>query len=245
MKKLMFFAVAALAAGLAVAAQNDALISFSTRGPDKYADNEDVMEGESYALVFLPKGSSGAVFAADGTVTGGEIVLVAPVAKKGRCPKVLFEVDAEKVKTRYSKGTWAVYLLDTRSWGDDGVARVTGKLTSVNAADLVVGSSVKLSDGSIADFGVDTASKASTATAVPSGVAAPQITGIRVEGANVFVTAKGTVPFLQYDLSVGDAPDAVSESGNSPRAGAGSADEEVTFVVPAKPGASFFKVGRK
>ena len=245
MKKSLALAMAALAAGVGFAAQNDALVSFSTPGPDRYADGSVVMDGECYALVFTPKGSEGAVFSADGSVSGGEIVLAAPVAKNGRCPKVLFQVDAEKVETIYAKGSWGVYLLDTRSWGKDGTPRVVGKAASLNAADIVEGSTVKLGVGSLASAGVTAGATAATATAVPDGVAKPEITGIRVEGANVFVTVKGTVPCLQYDLSVGETPDDVSEAGNSPRSGADSVDEEVTFVVPAKSGSAFFKVGRK
>lgn len=245
MKKPIVFMLAASTAFLAIAAQNDALITFSTPGPDTYADGETVMDGECYALVWSEKSDAGAVFAADGSVAGGKLVLAAPVAKNGRCPTVLFEVDAVKYEKELKSGTWGVYLLDTRRWGKDGVAHVTAKTTSVNAADLVAGSAVKLGTGSIATTGVVAGAMASTATAVPDGVGSPEITGIRVEGAYVFVTAKGTVPCLQYDLSVGNTPDAVTEAGNSPRSGADSADEEVTFVVPAKPGASFFKVGRK
>ena len=243
--KNILFAVAALAAGISFAAQNDALVSFSTQGPDKYADGTTVLDGECYALVFTPKGSDGAVFAADGSVSGGEIVIAAPVAKGGRCPKVLFQIDAAKVKTQYKNGSWGVYLLDTRSWGKEGVARVAGRAAALNAADLVAGSTVKLGAGSMLSVGVTEGTAAKTATVVPDGVATPEITGIRVEGAYVFVTAKGTCPFLQYDLSTGATPDAVCETANSPRSGADSADEEVTFIVPATEGSAFFRVGRR
>ena len=46
-------------AGLAVAsfaAVDDTLISFSTPGPDKYADGTDVLAGECYALVWSKDG---------------------------------------------------------------------------------------------------------------------------------------------------------------------------------------------
>ena len=117
MKKSVLFVMSAALAFAANAAQNDSLVTFSTKGPDKYADGTTVLDGECYALVWTPKGSAGAVVAANGTVQGGEIVLTAPVAKNGRCPKVVFEVDAGLVASRYNDGTWNVYLLDTRRYG--------------------------------------------------------------------------------------------------------------------------------
>ena len=123
MTKKTISMVAALAfAGAALAAANDALIAFSTPGVDTYADGTPVLDGECYALVHLDAGEAGFSLAADGTATGGEIVLAAPVAKGGRCPKVMFEVDAKDVETKYKGGSWRVYLLDTRRWGADGRA---------------------------------------------------------------------------------------------------------------------------
>ena len=249
MKKSVLFVMSAALAFAANAAQNDSLVTFSTKGPDKYADGTTVLDGECYALVWTPKGSAGAVVAANGTVQGGEIVLTAPVAKNGRCPKVVFEVDAGLVASRYKDGTWNVYLLDTRRYGEGGAVSLAGlaggRATVVNAAGAVDGSSVNLSAGSVAALSGLHGATASGETAVPEGTPRPEIVGIRIEGANVFVTVKGTVPYLQYDLATGGAPADVSEKANVPRVGAESVDEEVTFVTPVKPGATFFKVGRK
>lgn len=250
MKKGMFFAVAALAAGLAVAAQNDALITFSTPGPDKYADGDTVMDGECYALVFTPKGSSGAVFAADGTVEGGEIVLVAPVAKDGKCPKVLFQVDAEKIKTRYSKGTWGVYLLDTRKWGDDGKPYVSGvkngKVTVVNASDRVATPKLSLATGTISSYSGVGEAMAATGSALPGEAEAtrPVVTGIRIEGGNVFVSVKGTLPYLQYSLFAGDTPAGADVKEGALHSGADAVDDEIVLVTEAGKDGGFFRVGR-
>ena len=249
MKKPITFITVAALCGAAFAAANDVLISFSTKGPDKYADGAAVLDGECYALVWTPAGSDGAVVAADGTVEGGEIVLTAPVAKKGRCPKVVFEVGAGLVASRYKNGAWSVYLLDTRRYGEGGTVSLSGlsggRATAVNASGLVSGSTVRLSEGQIAGVAGLPAASASAETAVPKGTPNPKIVGIRIEGANVFVTAKGTVPYLQYDLAAGDTPSSVAEKANVPRGGAESEDDEVTFVTPVKRGAAFFKVGRK
>ena len=219
--------------------------------PYKYADGSVVLDGECYALVWTPKGSAGAVVDADGTVQGGEMVLVAPVAKNGRCPKVVFEVGAGLVASRYKDGSWSVYLLDTRRYGDGGAVSLAGlsggHATVVNASGLVPGSIVSFADsnGQMAGIANLAGASAASETAVPEGTPRPEIVGIHIEGANVFVTVKGTVPYLQYDLATGSAPTDVSEKANVPHGGAESVDEEVTFVAPVKPGATFFKVGRK
>jgi hypothetical protein len=249
-KTTVFFAAAALC-GAAFAAQNDALVSFSSKGPDVYADGTTVLDGECYALVWMANGASGLSVAADGSATGGEIVLAAPVAKGGRCPKVVFEVDAGDMKTKYQGGSWGVYLLDTRRWGADGAAKpagtVNGKVRLVNAAGAVPGAAVSVGSGASGSVGaVIGAAVASSATAVPAGAPTPEITGIRVEGANVFVSVKGTVPYLQYGLSSGSTPDAVTEGvSETPQTGASAPDEEIVLVAPAKSGGAFFKVGRK
>ena len=95
--RLAVFGVAvSMAVFAANAAQNDLLISFSTKGPDTYADGTTVMDGECYALVWIPEGASGAAIASDGTAAdGAKIVLVAPIAKNGRCPNVVYRVSCK------------------------------------------------------------------------------------------------------------------------------------------------------
>lgn len=251
MKKTMTVFAAAALCGAAFGAANDALVSFSTKGPDAYADGSTVLDGECYALVWMSNGADGFAVAADGSAEGGEIVLAAPIAKGGRCPDVLFEVDAGDMETKYKGGSWGVYLLDTRRWGSDGSVRpagtVNGKVSLVNAAGAVPGAAVRVASGVSTALGAVTGAVAASATAVPAAAEAkkPVITGIRVDGANVYVTVKGTVPYLQYGLSSGATPDAVAEGVGSPRTGAVADDEEIVLVAPAKKGSAFFKVGRK
>ena len=247
--KNILAAAAVLSSAAAFSAANDAMVSFSTKGPDKYADGATVLDGECYALVWTAPNSAGLAVAADGTASGGEIVLAAPVAKGGRCPKVVFEVNADDMAKKYKGGSWSVLLLDTRRWGADGVARpagtVAGKVTLVNATGEVSGGSVNVATASSSSVSAVAAAVA-TATAVPEGTPSPTITGIRVEGANVFVSVKGTVPYLQYGLSSGSTPDAVTEGvSETPQTGASAPDEEIVLVAPVKKGGAFFKVGRK
>ena len=246
MRKIMLFACAVVSAGISLAAQNDALVTFSTKGPDRYADGEVVLDGERYALVFTPTGSSGAVFSADGSVEGGKIVLSAPVAKDGHCPKVVFQVSAARMASEFASGTWSVYLLDTRRYGKDGKVTLAGTAgghpLSINAAGAVEGLSVAVASGNIADATVASGASASVATAVPEGVPTPKITAINVDGAFVYVTVENTVGFLQYDLAEGDTPGDIGDRVRNPRNGGD--DGTVILVAPAKAGGAFFKVGR-
>ena len=244
--KNILAAAAVLSSAAAFSAANDAMVSFSTKGPDKYADGATVLDGECYALVWTAPNSAGLAVAADGTASGGEIVLAAPVAKGGRCPKVIFEVNADDMAKKYKGGSWSVLLLDTRRWGADGVARpagtVAGKVTLVNATGEVSGGSVNVATASSSSVSAVAAAVAS-ATAVPEGTPSPTITGIRVEGANVFVTVRGTVPHLAYGLKSGETPSAVSEPAGAPRSGEESG--EIILVAPVKKGGEFFKVERR
>ena len=116
----------------------------------------------------------------------------------------------------------------------------------MNFVAAPVAAKVGVSTASSVETAVSSGTVASVATAVPAGAPAPEITGIRVDGANVFVTVRGTVPYLQYGLAEGKTPDAVSTAVDSaPQTGAAAADEEIVLVAPVKKGSSFFKVGRK
>ena len=53
--------------GFSFAGITDYVATFSTPGPDRYADGTVVADGECYALVWSPKGSTFAGFSADGT----------------------------------------------------------------------------------------------------------------------------------------------------------------------------------
>ena len=236
MKKTMLSMVCAVAAGAAFAAANDLLISFSTPGPDKYADGSTVLDGERYALCWSTNFSQFAI-KADGTAVGGKVVVSAPVAKGGRCPSVVYEVDAEYAK-QFSGGEWSVYLLDTRTFAKDGVALGS----RVNTVGYVGGAS--LGQGTVANIAAGAA--ASTA-ALASGVEVPtpEITGIRVFEGNVYVTVTGTVPYLAYGLASGATPDDVSADVGAAAPGKVDADEEVTLIAPAKEGGAFFKAGRR
>lgn len=216
------------------AGAKDVLITFSTPGPDKYADGKDVLENERYALVWTP------------TEGKQQIVLTYPGAKKidgaegMHCPPVLFIVDENDAKN-YTDGTWGVYLLDTRNFtnGADG--------TSLSAAFDENAVNVK---APVATGIVSTAKMESAASgAVSAGgfeIPTPIVTGIKVEGAKVFITVKDIVPCFEYTLKSGSDVQAefVLPKGGVSSEMAASA-KEITLAVDKQDGAQFFKVTTK
>jgi hypothetical protein len=227
----------------------DACLSFYTKGPDRYADGSIVMDGECYALVWSKDGKFDG-FLANGDVIdkNDRIVLVAPVAKDGRCPKVLFQIPAHEAD-ELSGGTYAVYLLDTRSVsGDKMQPRGTqnGKLLLMNGygaatANIKLGGSTgnKSADEKISDKG-DVGQVASSVCAAPHDCAQPRIKAMRIEGDNVFLTVENLEGFMR--VSSGGNVTASDMTGAAVETQGGA--EDVTLVT-RKPGTSgFFKVIR-
>ena len=108
------------AAGLCFGDASNLLVTFSTPGPDRYADGSTVRDGERYALVYV-RGTFGGI-AADGSAVEADDAVVAVLsrAEKGRCPTTVFQVPSDLAKT-LTGGSYAVYLLDTRLAPTDAV----------------------------------------------------------------------------------------------------------------------------
>lgn len=240
MKKLMTVLCAGLAFA-AMAAVNDTLISFSTPGPDTYKDGTAVQDGECYALVWSADGVFEGV-KADGTPVDAndQVVLVAPVAKGGKCPALLFQVDAEKAAT-LADGKYGVYLLDTRRIVDGKTVvglDAENNLSSVNGFAAATETGVAAGAGAIASAAAATAIDGA-AVAAYTEVPAPNV-AIEIKNATIKLTVSGMVPNADYwvlkgtnlqkvDAKVADVP----------------ADGKVE--LPKTDDAAFFKVkgGRK
>ena len=99
---------------------DDLLISFSTTGPDCYADGNSAMSGETYALVWSKDKFSGMNANFTPANTNDRIVLKAPLCAKDpktghmHCPNVLFQVD-RNVANELAGGSYGVVLCDTRN----------------------------------------------------------------------------------------------------------------------------------
>ena len=238
--------ISAVAAMSAVAAENDPRVIFSTVGPDTYADGTPVLDGERYALVWAEPGVDEVVFMADGSTSGGVMVSALPGGYRGKCKRCQYEIDAAKMP-EYEGGTWFVYMLDTRQWDADGNVSLCTGLGVVNAVGKVSGSQVFPKELTAVRAVSCPAATAATPSAVPEGTVDPVITDIRIDGAEVCVSATNTVPYIQYTLFSSDAPDAdkFGPAESAPRTGAASLGAELQFRVPVSDsGRAFFRVGR-
>ena len=250
MKKLMTMIGAVGLAFAATAAFDDALLAFSTVGPDKYADGTTVLDGECYALVWTKNGATFGGIAADGTAVAetDEIVLLAPVAKGGRCPYVLFQIDSATAD-RLADGTYGVYLLDTRVVDKDGATKPAGvkngKLNLVNGFGLAT-QATKVGK---ATGGITTAAEKETTggesiaagAAVPKNVQQPKITSIKIEGDYVKLTVQNLPGYMRVSSGADVSAD---DTQGAAQATDGATDEVILYAPKAATGSGFFKVIR-
>jgi len=257
MKKSFAIAFGALSFALS-AAQNDVLITFSTPGPDTYADGvTKVVDGECYALVWTKDGCTFSGFNADGMVASSDsrLLIVSACAAGGRCPPTLFEVAAAEASA-LGGGAYGVYLLDTRnaSGVPMGVKKdaVTGKNVpvAVNGYGVVAGAETELAKGGVTEsksVRAKTRTSAKTSSAVPADTPDPVVKSVRVENGKVYVTVDNTVPYLQYNVSKGATPDAIGKNAADKNVAApaqGDGTKEIVLEAPANGNAAFFRVNR-
>lgn len=211
MKKLtLMMGVAGLALA-SLAAVNDTLISFSTPGPDTYLDGTTVRDGECYALVWSQDGVFEGV-KDDGTAVDANdrVVLVAPVAKDGRCPDLVYQVAAATAEA-LKGGRYGVYLLDTRRTvaGETvvGLNPKTGKLDYVKSYASAT-EPIAATDG----IASAAAAKAVDGAAVAEYVeVAKPVVAIEVKSAVIRLTVTGMSPVADYWVEKGTDLQNVSE----------------------------------
>ena len=244
MKKLMTMVGAVGMAFAATAAVDDALLSFSTVGPDKYADGTDVLPGECYALVWSADGQFEGI-KADGTTIdpADKVVLVAPVAKQGAngtcCPAILYQVDKAFAES-HASGQYAVYILDTRVKAADGTVAVggvdeNGALKVVNGYDAVsAGTAASSATESIKTVATTAVGGASVVTFAK--VDAPVITAIKPNGTKITISTSGLSPVATYKVVTGTEINKVSTEINA------TADEKGDFTFEKPENGTFFKV---
>ena len=216
--KLAKFCVAALVGAGAMGAFADAanvLISFSTKAPvgdykgDTYADGAAVLDGEWYALVWSADGNFDGITTEGNPVDANDaVVLMAPLAKGGHCPYTVFQIDSKSVNAKES-GTYAVYLLDTRSADKTAVAAkgTDGKPVLMNGAKaaMTYAAASATAGGATAKTGSDAAVWG--ASAVPANVPQPIVRIQEIGAEYVTLTAEGLVPGVKYNVRMGTAPD--------------------------------------
>ena len=241
---------------MASAAVDNVSILFSTQGPDAYKDGRKVLDGECYGLFWTPDGEKFAGIDASGQVLPpSKLALKAAVAKDGRCPNVLFQVDAGYAKTNYPGGTWNVCLIDTRRFetdadgvvlrGADGLPVVAswGEGSTVvngygDAGPAVVGSQV----GTVGAAESKAVARVKTASGLPIGAENVSVRDIKVVDGNVYLTVSGTSSSLLYGLKTGDSPSSLLHDGQLRY---GKTGGDLVIVTPVKENGEFFSVGAK
>ena len=234
-KFIAFAACACMAFGAFADAANT-LITFSTPGPDTYADGTTVKDGEIYALVWSTDGNF------DGFTTEGQavdandkVIFKAGLAKDGKCPLTLFQIDS---KVAPQGGQYAVYLLDTRA--GNGIVTGAAVAKTFGGANGTANIAAAKTDNTVDAEGNTVAITTGAAGLTdPTGVAAPVIKGIKVEGANVKITVGNILPGFVYELKGG-----LDGKANLSGTTAEKVGDDVEFTVPAQ-GAQFFKVNAK
>ena len=228
-----------------LAAANDVVLTFSTLGPDTYADGTTVLDGESYALVWTKAGATFGGIAADGKLLSAndKLVLVAGVAEGGRCPTTVFEIEAADYAV-YEGGSFALYLLDTRVKDAGGKVTVAGANTLALTAPEAVNAIGIASTGTPTDSASIIPQTASLVGAAPvaladvgvhSKIGAPTITALKIEGESVSISVKDTSPTADYFVVPGTAPGSFTTALDAKQ-------ENGTFTFPKPKDATFFKV---
>jgi hypothetical protein len=226
---------------------DDVSISFSTRGPDRYSDGSIVLDGECYALVWSKDG----VF--DGFSAGGscideedKIVLLAPIAKNGHCPSVLFQIPADEA-VAMSSGFYAVYLLDTRVESAEGTVATgsnNGKIKLMNGYGLA-SEKVSIANNTVSSLAGENASNTDgqVASYIPkadSKCVQPKIKSMRIDGENVFLTVENLEGFMR--VNSGTSVAAFDEA--TAAVEANGADNDIILVARKRGNSGFFKVIR-
>lgn len=235
-RKRALLGVMVAAAGLGFGAANDALVSFSTKGPDTYKDGSTVLDGECYALVWTPSGAVFSGFNANGSLVSADdrIVVVASLAEGGKCPPTLFEIDAKDAEA-YAGGSFGLYLLDTRVRGADGRAIVGGAgVLAEGAVGVAVNAAGKAAAGSDALTG---GSVALASVGVYSKIDEPKVTAMDVKGAEIELKVAGmNGEVADYVVVHGAKPGEVSRPLET------KVDGETLKVVKPEEGGLFLKV---
>ena len=254
MKKSVIAGFACLMSAATFAGMDNILVTFSTPGPDAYADGTLVLDGECYALVWTRSGSTFAGINADGTAVGDDskVVIAAPVAKNHRCPSITYQIDSDYAAEKgYTNGTWGVYLLDTRRYKADANGVILTDANGNKIVDSVGGSTVNgygevktLSSTKMASDAAGSAVSVSTTSAAPTSAANLKINDIKFIGDNVYLYVTGSLSCMSYELKAGDAPNSLAAPADG-KAQYGADEGEMIIVTPKKPGAQFFRVNRK
>lgn len=170
----------AAAAVWAVNPGSELTLSFSTQGPDAYADGTPVAVGETYLLVYVAQGAAFAGVQMDGTLVDPVNNKIATTSTAIRGAKCAFKAIQYPDGLFPSSGSWTIVLLDTRD-----EAGVPGGLVAASGS-VAAGQAAASGSTSLAALNGPAAGgiTASAAASVPAGtvVPVPEITEVAVGG---------------------------------------------------------------
>jgi len=238
MKLTKFFALALLMAfaSNAFADAANVLVSFSTTA-DKYADGSPVADGEWYALCWSEGGNFGGLNLDCTPVRKGDLVcLMAPLAKGGKCPYTVFQIDSQSQKCKRT-GVYTVVMLDTRGGADGNPSKTkpTKVYAAAKAKDYTAGSATA---GAAAKEG---ASGSWAYTAIAEGdIPTPVIKGFQIVDAQVKIEVEGLVPDMRYTVRMGESIGKLDTYHGALQSGS----DKATFYIDPKD-AKFFQVVRE
>ena len=239
-KLCLMFTAATLAVGAFADAAN-VLVSFSTEA-DFYADGDKVADGEWYALCWSPRETFGGLTLNCTPVNHDEeVVILAPLAKDGRCPSVVFQVDSKEAPIG---GYYFVYVLDTRVAVGEGDPAPAEAVTSADGrrvpATTMNGAQVATKGFSAAaSVGSSVASTESAGVGASWSAVQPKITAFAVNAGKVNITVTGVLPGMDYKVRMGKTLDALETyTYSAPKSGTG----KVEFKELNPGDAKFFSV---
>ena len=238
---------------VAYGSMRDKLARFSTSGPDRYTDGTVVRDGECYALVWSPAGTTFSGFNADGTPVSSNdrVVLAGALALGGKCRDAVFQIPAKDYE-ELQGGKWAVCLVDTRMVNGVPAGVQDNKPLRVNRWGIISGgvniteagsSSLRLMSGGTRSVASALPVRANNLSAVPPNLLPPQITAIEVGDGEVWLGVGGTVPYLSYTIMSGETPNDLKEDYFSEVVD-GDANSEIAIGTVKSVKRRFFKVKR-
>ena len=244
MKNILMTILAAVAIP-AMAGQDNILATFSTKGPDCYADGTVVKDGECYALVWTKTGATFAGITVTGEAAGDQdlnrVLCVAPLAKDGRCREVVVEVNKVVADQYAGAGTFSLHLLDTRK-ADGTPGGLEAGVNGYGTAQEFSLAAKSAADGVQAGVATN-AALAATATILPASIPQPKIKSIEVKDGVVRLTVARTSRLMRYGVSSGATPTGLAaDSDFAPKDGDDLGD--IVIEAPAKGSSGFFSVGR-
>lgn len=229
---------------VAFAAGESVTVSYSSQGPDRYADGSVVRDGECYALVCSKPGTVFGGFNMDGTLANpqsDDVAAVVPSAKDGHCRPVVFVVPKE-YHTAHKDDAWHVYLLDTRRAGGVPAGLVNGCLARVNCysrPDATV--TIESVSARLQAALVPTGGLCAETLAASGRTPNPVITGVAVKDGKLEVQVANTVEWVTYDLAGGQKPgDSAEAVADQPADG--NAAQPIVLTTKADQPAKFVRV---